>query len=121
MRSIAESVVIFRDRFYIKALPFGFRADQASALNRLTRPFGVFGRRRAAEGVADQNRSDAPRRDGASRVALQHLAKGFLALLEPERVQHRHRAIQLWLHFPIAGGRKGNLAELFRRFLLCLC
>ena len=39
-------------------------------------------------------------------------AKGLLARREPERVQHRHRALQLRLHLGITGIGESDLAEL---------
>jgi hypothetical protein len=81
-------------------------------------PPNVLPIRIAAERVADQNRGDALVGDRTARIALQDFVKSFFALLKPERVQHRHGTIELWLYFSVARSRKRNLTELLRRLLL---
>ena len=70
-------------------------------LDRFARFLCVLGAGVAGKGVTDQNRRDAPVGDRAARIAFQYLAKCFFTLLKPERVQHRHRAIELRLYFLI--------------------
>ena len=57
----------------------------------------------------------APVGDRARRVGGQHLEKSLAAFREPERMQQRHAALELRLHLRIAGSRKTQPAELFRR------
>ena len=79
---------------------------------------GLRGRRRLrrsalpGERVVHQEGGDAERGDAAARVVLDDLAEGLLAFREPERMQHRHRPLQVALHLGIARVGEGDLAEL---------
>src|SRR4029453_8761369 len=75
--------------------------------------FRSFRRWANAEGIPDQDGGDTPRSDRAIRIALQHFSKRLFAFFPPERMQHRHSALELRLDLGIAGSGETYLAEFF--------
>ena len=121
VRAFLEAIVVLRDSFNEKTLALRPGADGAPARNRFSRLAGAFGGRTGGIGIADHIGGNAPGRDRALRVALEHLAEGLLAFAEPERVQQRDPAPESRLHRRIAGIRKGHLAELLGRLAMVMC
>src|SRR5438128_250018 len=98
MRPLGEFVVIGPDRLDIAALTLALGADRAALRNRFLGALGALRRGAGRVRIADRQRGDAPGRDRAARVLLQYLAERLVALAPPERVEQRHRALQLRLN-----------------------
>jgi hypothetical protein len=112
MGAVAEAIKIFCDRFNVESLAFGFGTDQAPALDRLLGFLRILRSCCAGKSVADKNCGDTPGCDCTGRIALQYLPKCLFTLHKPERVQHRHGAVELWLNLR-SHESEGNFAELF--------
>src|SRR2546422_11662739 len=115
MCALGEALVVLRHRLDEKALALGLRADGAPALDRFGRLLRLRRSRAGSEGVADEEGRDAPSGDGATRVALKHLAKRVLAFTPPERVQQGDGAFKSRLHGGSGGIGERNGAELLGR------
>ena len=115
VRPFAEFVVIGGDGFDIAAFALGLGAGRARLFYCLLGFLRAVRRGPGCVGVADRQRRDAPAGDRAAGVLRQHLAKRLVALAPPERMQQRHRALQLRLHRRRAGIGERHAAELFGR------
>jgi hypothetical protein len=120
VRALGKVVVVSRDGIDEEALALGFRADGAAALDRLRRLLRLRRGRSGGEGIADQYAGDAPRRDGAVGVSLEHVAKCLLAFRKPERVQQRDGAFERRLYRRTARIVRRNAPELLGRFACVL-
>jgi hypothetical protein len=78
-------------------------------------PRDALGRRPEGKRIADQDRRDPPRGDGAGRVAVERFAERFFAGRKGEGMEERNAALETLLRFRRAGVCKGDSAEFFAR------
>ena len=115
LRPLGEAFVKRRDRLDIVAFALRLGADRAPALDGSNGALGVLGRWPERERIADQDRRDPPRGDGAGRVAVERFAECFFAGRKGEGMEKRDTALETLLRFGRAGICKGDGAEFFVR------
>jgi hypothetical protein len=78
--------------------------------------------RLAHERIAPRRHRDTPVRHGAARVRARDGGERLVRLVEPERMEHRHRAVELLLDAWRARRGEGDGAQLLSRFaVIVLC
>jgi len=88
-------------------------ADRVPALDGCSGALDALGRRPEGKRIADQDRRDPPRGDGAGRVAVERFAERFFAGRKGEGMEERNAALETLLRFRRAGICKGDSAEFF--------
>ena len=112
LRTRREVLVVGGHRLDVVAFALGLRADAACLVDRRLRLVRAL-RRCALSGhrIVHEDLSDSPRGDRAFWIFDEHVAERLLAGRKPERVQHRHRALERGLHLRIAARRERHLAQ----------
>ena len=100
------------ERADVGAFPFALGANALGLRRGWRACLGGVGVGRPGEGVAHRHDGYAPVRHAARGIVFQHLGKGGLRRVEPERMEQRHRPVELLLRCGAAGDREVHLAEL---------
>src|SRR6516165_9792286 len=105
-------VVISGNRLDVVTLTLVLCTDCPSAIDRFLGTLRVDRGRPNGKRVADQDGRDAPRRNGASRIAVECFTKGLFPLNKPEGMEQGHAALEATLCSRCAGISKSNRAKL---------